>query len=702
MTSVRRWTLAGLAGLGVLGCGLSFSAAAAQAVLTHNFLGSFGVAGPGSGAFSQPQSVAVDQSTGDVYVYDIESSEPFIYKFNSAGEPENFSALGTNVIKGSGGTSGGGVSQIAVDSSSGPTKGDIYVREDGHVTVYGENGDQLGELNSGVEADGGPWGYTCGVAVDPAGNVYVGLFEGYVDKYAPSGNPVSNSDYVSSLAGVSFVNSVPEGSCDLAADSEGNVYVDTLEGGRAVTKYEASQFGLPAASGTIIDEHGTAVAVDPAASNDGLYVDEGSDIAQYDSSGDLLGKFGASGAGVLSGASNGVAVSHSSGSVYVSDPEGGTVNIYGPAVTVADVKTEPPSKIGENGTVTLNGVVNPEGLLVSSCEFEYGTQAETYEHTAECSPAPGSGNAPVAVSATINGLAAGITYHYRLGATDANGTNYGKDVAITPAPVLGVPTASEITPFSATLSDTLNPENPPTGTTSYYFEYGPTSAYGQRFPLEGEAGNGSTAIPATQAIAGLTPGTTYHYALIATNSAGATTTPDETFTTLSASAPAVSTGAASAVTQYEATLSGALDPQGLQTSYHFDIGADTNYGTQVFGPTVISPSTVTLPLQNLQPGTTYHYRLTATNSAGTTYGADQTFTTVGVAPVITQPLTPSLLATPNIAFPTEPGTTKPKALTNAQKLAAALKACKKKAKGKRAACRRQARRKYGPVKKKKK
>ena len=158
----------------------------------------------------------------------------------------------------------------------------------------------------------------------------------------------------------------------------------------------------------------------------------------------------------------------------------------------------------------------------------------------------------------------------------------------------------------------------------------------------------------------------------------------------------MSTGAASAVTQYEATLSGALDPQGLQTSYHFDIGADTNYGTQVFGPTIVSPSTATLPLQNLQPGTTYHYRLTATNSAGTTYGTDRTFTTAGVAPVITQPLTPLLLATPNITFPIEPGTTKPKALTNAQKLSKALKQCKKdKNKKKRASCEKEAKKKYG-------
>jgi hypothetical protein len=416
--------------------GLLFAGAAAQAAFTHSFVGSFGPTGLSSSPFSQPLGVAVDQTTGDVYVYDAEyveargSNVPLIYKFNSAGEPQDFSALGSNVIEGSGEVYGGDYSQIAVDSSGGHAAGDIYVVEGGgQVTVYGADGDRLGELNSGVEADGGPWGFTCGVAVDPAGNVYVGLLEGHVDKYTPSGNPVSNSNYVSSLAGL------PEGSCNLAADSEGNVYVDTLEGG-PVTKYEALQFGSLAASGTVIDAHGKTVAIDPAASNDDLYVDEGSDVAEYDSSGDLLWKSGVTGAGALSGYSNGVAVDHSSGEVYVSDPEEeygeGPVNIYGPGVVLPDVSTKAPTSLTPGGA-TLNGTVNPDDAGNATCEFQYATSASyketgSYDQTVSCSKSVPSSNSAEPVSAELTGLDRDRTaYHYRLVATNANGTSYGND-----------------------------------------------------------------------------------------------------------------------------------------------------------------------------------------------------------------------------------------------------------------------------------
>ena len=89
---------------------------------------------------------------------------------------------------------------------------------------------------------------------------------------------------------------------------------------------------------------------------------------------------------------------------------------------------------------------------------------------------------------------------------------------------------------------------------------------------------------------------------------------------------------------------------------------------------------ITVAVQDLAPGTTYHYRLSASNAAGTSYGQDTTFTTAGVLSPIAQPLTPPLLATPDIAFPEETGTAakpKPKALTRAQKFARALKACNK-------------------------
>jgi len=91
----------------------------------------FGPDGPGGGTFGVVGSadVAVDQTNGNVYVYDGEARA--IYKFDSIGNPVNFSDLGTNVIEGVGslanGGSGFGVvaderrNQIAVDSSSGHT-----------------------------------------------------------------------------------------------------------------------------------------------------------------------------------------------------------------------------------------------------------------------------------------------------------------------------------------------------------------------------------------------------------------------------------------------------------------------------------------------------------------------------------------------------------------------------------------------------
>jgi hypothetical protein len=112
---------------------------------------------------------------------------------------------------------------------------------------------------------------------------------------------------------------------------------------------------------------------------------------------------------------------------------------------------------------------------------------------------------------------------------------------------------------------------------------------------------------------------------------------------------------------------------------------------------------VSVYFEDLQPGTTYYYSLVARNVDGTTYGQDETFTTPGaggsINPLI-QPATPPLLAIPDIAFPVETtGVRGTGALTEAQKLEKALKACGRKPRKKRAGCERRARRKYGPVRK---
>jgi hypothetical protein len=119
-----------------------------------------------------------------------------------------------------------------------------------------------------------------------------------------------------------------------------------------------------------------------------------------------------------------------------------------------------------------------------------------------------------------------------------------------------------------------------------------------------------------------------------------------------ATAPAVSTGQASGVTQEGATLTGTLDTEGHETTYEFDIGVDTSYGTRIFGDAGVElgTQTFTAPLLGLAPDTTYHYRILATNAFGTTYGADQAFTTAGYpSAAIAAPATLPLVPTPLLA-----------------------------------------------------
>jgi hypothetical protein len=167
----------------------------------------------------------------------------------------------------------------------------------------------------------------------------------------------------------------------------------------------------------------------------------------------------------------------------------------------------------------------------------------------------------------------------------------------------------------------------------------------------------------------------------------------------------VDTGGASGVTQTNATISGVLDPQGIETSYAFEVGTDTTYsGAKVFGDAGQGEGAeaITVALEDLAPGTTYHYRLAATNADGSSYGRDMTFTTPGAPSPILQPLTSPLIAPPAIAFPAgsqaNTGTTGTKNLTRAQKLAAALRTCRTKTKGKRVGCERRARKQYASVK----
>src|SRR5665213_3465532 len=527
--NARGLILAALAALCTMAGVLLFSGAPAQAELSHLYTGhSFGPGGLGVGTFSaeQPLGVAVEQSSGDVYVYDVGAAGGSIYKFNASGEPVDFSALGANVIKGVGSDIGSLYTQIAV-SSAGPSVGDIYVANYGSdVHIYGPEGSLIGELKP---QSGGP--EFCGVAVDSAGHVYTASNPGRVDEYTPVTAPVTNSDYTSSLWGLGET-------CDIAVDSEGDVYTNTPEG--PVRRYEASQFNtleVPAIGTQIIEGGRNTLAVDPAAAHDELYIDATNSVAQYDSSGKRLGTTGAAGPGALSG-SYGVAVDHATGEVYADDGGSGVVEIFGPATVLAEVSTGAASDVPPT-SATLEGTVNPGNVPVSACEFEYGTETSYGTSTPIPDGTLPAGFTEEGVSAELTGLAVGTTYHYRVVAVNADSTTpvYGPDQEVTtvPAALIEYERVSDVAGESATLNANINPLG---NDTHYYFQYGttscatsPSSCADAPSPPGTDIGSEEASKAVSAHIQGLALDTTYHYRTVASNALGTAYGAELTFRT---------------------------------------------------------------------------------------------------------------------------------------------------------------------------
>ncbi|MHB8799709.1 MAG: BACON domain-containing protein [Thermoanaerobaculia bacterium] len=96
-----------------------------------------------------------------------------------------------------------------------------------------------------------------------------------------------------------------------------------------------------------------------------------------------------------------------------------------------------------------------------------------------------------------------------------------------------------------------------------------------------------------------------------------------------ASAPAATTGAASSIGETTAALNGTVNPNGASTTTGFQYGTTTGYGDFVPAAALTGSTaqSISAPVSGLLCNTTYHYRATATNSVGTSYGFDATFTT---------------------------------------------------------------------------
>ena len=197
------------------------------------------------------------------------------------------------------------------------------------------------------------------------------------------------------------------------------------------------------------------------------------------------------------------------------------------------------------------------------------------------------------------------------------------------SPIVTAKAPTGIGQNAVTLHGTVNPNGL---LTAWQFHYGPTSALGAVSPATAPtAGSGTSGVPVSTKITGLSPDTTYYYQLVASNSGGTSSSAVETFKTTGNPAPTTTTSPAVDVTRYGATLVGVVNPNNQVTAYHFQYGLTDTYGFQSSSQTVPAGSTpvaVQVALPGLQPGQVYHYRLVANHGANSiTYGADMTFQT---------------------------------------------------------------------------
>jgi hypothetical protein len=206
-------------------------------------------------------------------------------------------------------------------------------------------------------------------------------------------------------------------------------------------------------------------------------------------------------------------------------------------------------------------------------------------------------------------------------------------------PVVITTAPTGITCTGATLNGSVNPNGL---ATNYHFEWGTTIAYGNNTATT-SAGSGTAVIFVSGPVTGLISGTTYHFRLVAVNSDGTSYGSDMTFVPCAA---VVITTNASAITMTTATAGGNVTSDGGAAVSVRGVCWGTTANPTISGThTTDGPGVgiFTSSLTGLVANTLYHVRAYATNSTGTSYGNDLTFSTL--CNIYTLPFTESFTNT---------------------------------------------------------
>jgi len=294
-----------------------------------------------------------------------------------------------------------------------------------------------------------------------------------------------------------------------------------------------------------------------------------------------------------------------------------------PAVTA--VNTEPATSISATGA-TLVGSLQPQGIA-TKYRFEYG-ETPAYGKASPVEYFESTASGPVAAQSAISGLTPNTTYHYRLVAFNSFGITTGSDATFkTTGPTITSEPTETLTHTSVKVKAIINPDK--VTKSKYHIEYGETTSYGAN--SEEKEIPGETEVAIEPELKALKLATTYHFRVVLTNETGTFFGPDQEFTTV-----LIDGESATEVGSEKATLQALINNLKVEEAakYRFDYGETTSYDKRAEGE--LKPFTgdklAEAKLTGLHPNTTYHYRVVATVAEGTGSGPDKTFTTAAAAP----------------------------------------------------------------------